>query len=135
MKKGKIITLVLIILLVFNIQAFAKDKVKRGPIFMGKIEDVQKDDKENIYKVKVKGYIKGEQVYEEEIIGIINEDTRIINDTSFDGKEKKECDKVNLNELKISKGDIVFLVLNEAMTKSIPPQVGIRAIEINSKNK
>ena len=38
--------------------------------------------------------------------------------------------KVNPKEFKIQKGDTVFFVLSEAMTKSTPPQSAARAIQL-----
>ncbi|EKY29273.1 hypothetical protein [Clostridium celatum] len=39
-----------------------------------------------------------------------------------------------IKDFNVKKGDIVFLVLSEAMTKSIPPQVVVKAIQLTQNN-
>lgn len=43
---------------------------------------------------------------------------------------ESQYEKVNPVEFSINKGDSIYLVLSEVMTKSIPPQVGAKAIQV-----
>lgn len=86
----------------------------KGQVVMGEIKEVNKDDKGKIISITVEGYIKGKEVSKITIIGLINEDTKIFN-SSHDRKE----------DILIEKGDIVSMRVDEAMTKSLPPQSNI----------
>lgn len=105
----------------------------KGPIFMGKVLEVERNDKDKNIRVKVKGYIRGCEVYEEELIAIVNEDTDIILDRC--NKENKAKDKnseleLELKDINIEKGDNVFIRLDKAMTMSLPPQSLAKKIQI-----
>lgn len=128
----KILLMVICLLLVTNISTLAKP-AKRGPIFMGKVLEVMKDENQNTVRILVRGYIKGCEVYEEELVAIINEETEIIKSTCV----KDDTNRVNINykSLIVNKGDNVFIVLSEAMTKSIPPQSVAKAIQISKVPK
>ncbi|MGL4772578.1 MAG: hypothetical protein ACRC2K_03345 [Clostridium sp.] len=129
MKQKKTLLLGLVFLMLLSVPAFGHDKKEMGAIFMGEVQEVQKNEKDNNLMVKVKGYIKGCKVYEEELIAIISENTIVLPKECPNKKEIK-FEKTNPMELQIEKGDSVFIVLNEAMTKSIPPQAGAKAIQI-----
>ncbi|AOR23359.1 hypothetical protein [Clostridium taeniosporum] len=134
MRLKKIIPMIFIFLLIFSTTVFANEKKVEETIFMGKVQAVQKSEKDNTVRIKTNGYIRGCKVYQEEIIAIISEETFVIADTcKIDEKDKKQ-EKVNLKEFNIKKGDIVFMKLNKVMTKSIPPQVGVKAIQITQVN-
>ena len=123
LKRVLVITLVLILSLSFS--TFASNKEK-SPIFMGKDSEVIKDEKENSVRVKAKGYIKGCSVYEEELILIVTEETEILGN---------ECGNQEKVEKEVCVGDLIFAKLDKAMTKSIPPQVVAKKIQISKVNK
>lgn len=125
MKFKRILVSTLLCILSLSIPTFASNKEK-SPIFMGKVLEVTKDDKNNSVKVKAKGYIKGCSVYEEEVILIITKDTEIIG-AKCGNEEKYEED--------VCVGDLIFVKLDKAMTKSIPPQVVAKKIQISKDNK
>ena len=125
MKFKRILVSALLCILSLSIPTFASNKEK-SPIFMGKVLEVTKDDKNNSVKVKAKGYIKGCSVYEEEVILIITKDTEIIG-AKCGNEEKYEED--------VCVSDLIFVKLDKAMTKSIPPQVVAKKIQISKANK
>ena len=77
MKFKRVLVITLVLMLSLSISTFASNKEK-SPIFMGKVSEVIKDEKENSVRVKAKGYIKGCSVYEEELILIVTEETEIL---------------------------------------------------------
>lgn len=127
----KIISITLLILLTFTTLAFAQEKKARSPIFMGEVQGVDIDEVNNIMRITAKGYIKNCAIYKEEIIAIVSTDTLIIPD-ECPMDMNQEYKKVNPVEFTINKGDSIYLVLSEAMTMSIPPQVGARAIQVTT---
>lgn len=127
LKKSVIVALLLITVL--SIPAMARP-AKNGPIFMGEVLEVSRDEQNNTLRILVKGYIKGCEVYQEELVALINEETVIIENKCITGSgEPKE--KLNYKNLQASKGDNVFIILSDAMTKSIPPQSVARAIQVS----
>lgn len=122
-KRSLIVTL--LFLLSVSIPAFASNKEKT-PIFMGKVLEVEKNDKDNNVRVKAKGYIKGCSIYEEELILIITKDTELL---------RYKCDKEKNVENEVCVGDYIFAKLDKAMTKSIPPQVVAKKIQISKCDK
>lgn len=131
MKFIKIISLTLLILLTFTSLAFAQERKAKSPIFMGEVEAVDIDEVNNIMRITAKGYIKNCTIYQEEIVAIVSPSTLIIPDECpMDMNQQYE--KVNPVEFSINKGDSIYMVLSEAMTKSIPPQVGVKAIQVTA---
>lgn len=126
MKFKKILILTMLLIMVVAIPSFARPHKERLPIFMGKVLEVTKDEKNESVRVKVKGYIKGCSVYEEELILIITNDTEYIPD---------KCEEEAKVENDVCVGDYIFAKLDKAMTKSIPPQVVARKIQITKVNK
>ncbi|WP_027631476.1 hypothetical protein [Clostridium hydrogeniformans] len=96
----------------------------KSPILMGEILEVQKDDKTNTTRLLVEGYIKSCEVYNEKVLVIVGEDTKIMG--GCDGKDGKPD---------FAKGDKVFVVLSSAMTKSIPPQSSAKKIQVSKPVK
>lgn len=134
MNQKKILSLLVLFLLIFSLNVFASEKPVPNTIFMGEVQEIYTNKKDNTLSIKVKGYIKGYQVYKEEIVAVLSEETLIIpNEFPKDGEEI-EIKKVNPNDFKVNKEDVVLLILGEAMTKSIPPQVSVKAIQISYKN-
>ena len=131
MKNKRIIALALLFLLVFSSNVFAeRRKPESNAIFMGIVEEVQRNEDNNTINVKVKGYLKGLVVQNQELIAIISDETLIIPNECPKEGEEPDIKKVNPKEFKIEKGDTVFFVLSESMTKSTPPQAAARAIQL-----
>lgn len=124
MKFKRTLLITLLCILSLSIPTFASNKEK-SPIFMGKVLEITKDDKDNSVRVKAKGYVKGCSVYEEELVLIVTKDTEII--VSKCGNEEKHEE--------VCVGDLIFAKLYKAMTKSIPPQVVAKKIQISKVNK
>ncbi|SCJ99199.1 Uncharacterised protein [uncultured Clostridium sp.] len=125
MKFKKTLVITLLFILSLSIPTFASNKEK-SPVFMGKVLEVTKDEKDNSVRVKGKGYIKGCSVYEEELILIVTKDTEIIG---------SKCGNEEKYENEVCVGDLIFAKLDKAMTKSIPPQVVAKKIQISKVNK
>ena len=131
MKNKRIIALALLFLLVFSSNVFAdRRKPEPNAIFMGTEEEVQRNEDNNTINVKVKGYLKGLVVQNQELIAIVSDETLIIPNECPKEGEEPDIKKVNPKEFKIQKGDTVFFVLSEAMPKSTPPQAAARAIKL-----
>ena len=124
MRTKRILLGALMLMLFMTMPVFASNKEKT-PIFMGKVLEVIKDDKYDNVRIKAKGYIKGCSIYEEELILIVNKDTEIIGHRC-QGEDKKETE--------VCVGDLVFAKLDKAMTKSIPPQVVAKRLQITKGN-
>ena len=165
MRKRRVISLFVIMMLCFGITASAKPEENRDSMFMGEVIEVKKDgDKTSLL---VEGYLKGCEIYKEKLLVNVTGETRIKlscdeagmkehkeeckkeennqntkEDKKQDVKEEKKQDNKNnkdnkdkgnsAQEVKIefSKGDAVFMVLDKAMTKSIPPQVNAKFIKV-----
>ena len=136
MKYKRILSIMLLFLIIFSYCPSAKELNEPSALFMGEVEEILKSEKDNELKIKVKGYIKGCEVYYEELVGIIiNGETIVIpKDCTVKEGEQPKLEKVDICTLKIQKGDIVFLLLSEAMTKSIPPQSVVKAIQVSKYN-
>lgn len=127
LKLKRTLIAVIICIMGFSIPTFAQtEKVKsKGPIFMGKVLVVEEKDKFNNIRIRVKGYIKGCEVYEEEMFVIISNDTKVIANNC--NEEKNKDSSTNLN---IEVGDTVFICLSDVMTSSIPPQSSAKKIQV-----
>ena len=124
MRIKRILLGTLMLMLFMTMPVFASNKEKT-PIFMGKVLEVIKDDKYDNVRIKAKGYIKGCSIYEEELILIVNKDTEIIG---------HQCEAEDKKETEVCVGDLVFAKLDKAMTKSIPPQVVAKRLQITKGN-
>lgn len=101
----------------------AKCDKEKGQVVMGEIKEVNKNDNGEVVSITVEGYIKGKEVIKTTIVGLISEDTKVFNSNH----DKKE-------DITIEKGDIVSMRVDEAMTKSLPPQTNVKRLFI-TKNK
>ncbi|SHJ31667.1 Protein of unknown function [Clostridium cavendishii DSM 21758] len=118
MKIKKIIVGTLFFIMGLGVFAYAMD---RGDILLiGEILDVGTSND----KIVVEGVIKSDTIYKEKVLVNINNETLIVDKT---GKK--------LNKTDLIKGDGVVIVLNPAMTKSIPPQATAKKIEIYKVSK
>ena len=133
MKHKRILVLTLVFLLICSCNVFASKRPEPNMIFMGEVEEVQKNEKDNILNIKVKGYLKGLTVNSKELIAVLDNETLILPNECPKEGEEIDIKKVDPKTFKIEKGDVIFLVLSEAMTKSNPPQVSAKAIQITDK--
>ena len=133
MKHKIILVLTLVFLLICSCNVFASKRPEPNMIFMGEVEEVQKNEKDNTLNIKVKGYLKGLTVNSKELIAVVDNETLILPNECPKEGEEIDIKKVDPKTFKIEKGDVIFLVLSEAMTKSNPPQVSAKAIQITDK--
>ncbi|MCI9070107.1 hypothetical protein [Clostridium sp.] len=133
MKNKKILVLTLVFLLVCSLNVFASRKPEHNMIFMGEIEELQKNEEHSTLNIKVKGYVKGFNISSQELIAIVDNETLILPNECPKEGEEIEIKKVDPKTFTAEKGDVIFLVLSEDMTKSIPPQVSVKAIQIADK--
>ena len=133
MKHKRILVLTLVFLLICSCNVFASKRPEPNMIFMGEVEEVQKNEKDNTLNIKVKGYLKGLTVNSKELIAVVDNETLILPNECPKEGEEIDIKKVDPKTFKIEKGDVIFLVLSEAMTKSNPPQVSAKSIQITDK--
>lgn len=133
MKHKRVLVLTLLFLLICSCNVFASKRPEPNAIFMGEVEDVQRNEKDNTLNIKVKGYLKGLTVNSKELIAVVDNETLILPNECPKEGEEIDIKKVDPKTFKIEKGDVIFLVLSEAMTKSNPPQVLAKAIQITDK--
>lgn len=133
MKHKRVLVLTLLFLLICSCNVFASKRPEPNMIFMGEVEEVQKNEKDNTLNIKVKGYLKGLTVNSQELIAVVNNETLILPNECPKEGEEIDIKKVDPKTFKVEKGDVIFLVLSEAMTKSNPPQVSAKAIQITDK--
>ena len=133
MKHKRILVLTLLFLLICSCNVFASKRPEPNMIFMGEVEEVQKNEKDNTLNIKVKGYLKGLTVNSQELIAVVNNETLILPNECPKEGEEIDIKKVDPKTFKVEKGDVIFLVLSEAMTKSNPPQVLAKAIQITDR--
>ena len=133
MKHKRVLVLTLLFLLICSCNVFASKRPEPNMIFMGEVEEVQKNEKDNTLNIKVKGYLKGLTVNSQELIAVVNNETLILPNECPKEGEEIDIKKVDPKTFKVEKGDVLFLVLSEAMTKSNPPQVLAKAIQITDK--
>jgi len=95
----------------------------KSPVVIGEITEVKEGEDGKSIMITVEGYIKDKEVYKTTLVGIINDETKIMNSSN----DKKE-------NIKLEKGDLVYMRVSDAMTKSIPPQTAVKRIFV-TKNK
>lgn len=122
MKKIRFLFILVFCLSFFNVTAFANEHHINQAIFIGEIKNVEEDREQNNIRLLADGYIKGNEIYKEQILIIVGEDTKIIS-----------CNGEKADNVKFEKGDKIYVQLSEAMTKSIPPQSFAKKIQV-SKN-
>lgn len=133
MKHKRILALTLLFLLICSCNVFASKRPEPNTIFMGEVEEVKRNENDNTLNIKVKGYLKGLTVNSKELIAVVDNETLILPNECPKEGEEIDIKKVDPKTFKIEKGDVIFLVLSEAMTKSNPPQVSAKAIQITDK--
>lgn len=95
----------------------------KSPVVIGEIINVEKSEDGKSIMITVDGYIKDKEVNKIKVIGIIDDTTKVMNSAN----NKKE-------EIELQKGDLVYMRVSEAMTKSIPPQTTVKRLFV-TKNK
>ncbi len=125
LKKSLLIISSLLIVSSILIGAAEPDKTMnaKSPIVIGEIIEVEKSEDNKTIRITVDGYIKDKEVNKIKVVGIVDDTTKVMN-SSNDKKEKIE----------FQKGDLVYMRVSEAMTKSNPPQTIVKRIFI-TKNK
>ena len=93
----------------------------KSPVIIGEILNVEKDEDNKIINITVEGYIKDKEVNRIKVIGIIDDTTKIMNSIN----DKKE-------NIELQKGDLVYMRVSEAMTKSNPPQTVVKRIFVTN---
>ena len=106
----------------FSIPASAHPR--KGPIFMGTIKKVEECKDSKDIKLLVEGYMNVCDVYKGEIIIKVNEKTKLHGSCN-----KKDCKE----EIKLEAGDYICAILDQKITKSIPPQASAKKIKVTSK--
>lgn len=96
--------------------------------FLGTVESVDNDNES--LGILVKGYVRRENIYEDSIIGIVSNDTKLI----IRNGDKEEIRKFNIDSDSIEKGDVVYIKFSPIMTMSLPPQSVVEEIQI-TKNR
>lgn len=121
MKLKKSLILVLSFIMIIGVMVSAKPVNKeKGPVVMGQVVEVNKDQDGKVTSITVEGFIKGEEVSKIKLVGLISEDTKIMN-SAHDPQDK----------IVIEKGNLVYMRVGEAMTKSNPPQTNVKRIFIS----
>lgn len=95
----------------------------RSPVVIGEVINVEKSEDGKSTMITVDGFIKDKEVNKIKVIGIIDDTTKVMNSAN----DKKE-------EIELQKGDLVYMRVSEAMTKSIPPQTTVKRLFV-TKNK
>ena len=113
MKHKRILVLTLVFLLICSCNVFASKRPEPNMIFMGEVEEVQKNEKDNTLNIKVKGYLKGLTVNSKELIAVVDNETLILPNECPKEGEEIDIKKVDPKTFKIEKGDVIFLVLSE----------------------
>lgn len=108
----------------FSIPASAHPR--KGPIFMGTIKKVEECKDSKDIKLLVDGYMNACDVYKGEIIIKVNEKTKLHGSCN-----KKDCKE----EIKLEVGDHISAILDQKITKSIPPQASAKKIKVTSKKE
>ena len=133
MKHKRVVVLTLLFLLVCRFNVFASKRPEPNLIFMGEVEEVQRNEDDNTLNIKVEGYIKGITIKSQELIAVVDSETLIFPNECPKEGEEIDIKKVDPKSFKVEKGDVIFLVLSEAMTKSNPPQASAKAIQVTYK--
>ena len=93
----------------------------KSPVIIGEITDVEKSSDNKSIRITVEGYIKDQEVNKIKVIGIVDDTTKVMNSTN----DKKE-------NIELQKGDLVYMRVSEAMTKSNPPQTVVKRLFVTN---
>ena len=95
----------------------------KSPIVIAEILAVEKSEDNKSIRITVEGYIKDKEVNKIKVVGIIDDTTKVMNSSN----DKKD-------NIELQKGDLVYMRVSEAMTKSNPRQTTVKRIFV-TKNK
>ncbi|MDY4251592.1 MULTISPECIES: hypothetical protein [unclassified Clostridium] len=118
-----ICSLVIISLALIGASEPEKSINPKSPIVIGEILAVEKSEDNKSIRITVEGYIKDKEVNKIKVVGIIDDTTKVMNSSN----DKKD-------NIELQKGDLVYMRVSEAMTKSNPPQTIVKRIFV-TKNK
>lgn len=118
-----ICSLVIISLVLIGASEPEKSINPKSPIVIGEILAVEKSEDNKSIRITVEGYIKDKEVNKIKVVGIIDDTTKVMNSSN----DKKD-------NIELQKGDLVYMRVSEAMTKSNPPQTIVKRIFV-TKNK
>lgn len=131
MNKKRFLIVTLFLLIILNLQSFASVRKVRNSVFIGEVKTVEYNEKDNNLKLTANGYVKGCEMYKQELIAIVNEETILLPSECPKEGEEPKFRKVDPKDTSVKKGEIVFIVLDEAMAQSNPPQVVAKAIQFS----
>lgn len=117
----KKILIIFMIITIIAVPVSAKPKLPKV-VLVGQILEVSQEEKYT--RILVDGYIKNCEVYKEQVMVIVSDETKILN----------PCDK-EIEGLTFDKGDTVYVQLSPIMTKSIPPQSQAIKIQVTKSKK
>ncbi|MCI6693312.1 MAG: hypothetical protein MR510_12675 [Clostridium sp.] len=118
-----ICSLVIISLALIGASEPEKSINPKSPIVIGEILAIEKSEDNKSIRITVEGYIKDKEVNKIKVVGIIDDTTKVMNSSN----DKKD-------NIELQKGDLVYMRVSEAMTKSNPPQTIVKRIFV-TKNK
>ncbi|MGN0027457.1 MAG: hypothetical protein ACI33I_10725 [Clostridium sp.] len=118
-----ICSLVIISLALIGASEPEKSINPKSPIVIGEILAIEKSEDNKSIRITVEGYIKDKEVNKIKVVGIIDDTTKVMNSSN----DKKD-------NIELQKGDLVYMRVSEAMTKSNPPQTTVKRIFV-TKNK
>ncbi len=97
MKHKRVVVVTLLFLLVCSFNVFASKRPEPNLIFMGEVEEVQRNEDDNTLNIKVEGYIKGITIKSQELIAVVDSETLIFpNECPKEGEEFKEMKMIIL---------------------------------------
>ncbi|WP_294188425.1 hypothetical protein [uncultured Clostridium sp.] len=118
-----ICSLVIISLALIGASEPEKSINPKSPIVIAEILAVEKSEDNKSIRITVEGYIKDKEVNKIKVVGIIDDTTKVMNSSN----DKKD-------NIELQKGDLVYMRVSEAMTKSNPRQTTVKRIFV-TKNK
>ena len=118
-----ICSLVIISLALIGASEPEKSINPKSPIVISEILAIEKSEDNKSIRITVEGYIKDKEVNKIKVVGIIDDTTKVMNSSN----DKKD-------NIELQKGDLVYMRVSEAMTKSNPPQTIVKRIFV-TKNK
>lgn len=127
MKFLRVITITIISLIAITFIAYGSTKDNNKPIFMGEVIEVSITDNYGNKRIRVNGFMKNCDIYQDEIYGIVSEETDVVKDWCKIG--------IINHEFNVEVGDTVYMELSDTMTMSIPPQINVDRILLTKKGK
>ena len=98
MKHKRVVVVTLLFLLVCSFNVFASKRPEPNLIFMGEVEEVQRNEDDNTLNIKVEGYIKGITIKSQELIAVVDSETLI-----FPNECPKEGEEIDINSTSLGR--------------------------------